>query len=600
MKDVDLQNVEAAAWLTDRVLLLTAQMNDLAAPAPKLSIRTPDQRIPLEVRGISFTRRAEHGANQHAAMAILAHVPMGWDRADILVVHGSNGTGGEVAVDLSLRRTDLKFMLRSLCGLDADARTRIMDFLASQAAFPASPEADPQLSRSLAAVRQALRERLPASVMAREYPLGLQIDVLLGVDEKSFYVRGRLQDQEGQAVRLTAVSPEGIRVELFDKLSRHCRRDMESLYGAAGRDGKVGGISCFFQTATPSRLAEGWVFEMTGPDHRGIETPGPTLVREVPAVREALLQDLACDRTIGQDLVANHIFPALLGLQERHRRSVKVHNINHFGKPPAAPEVSIIVPLFGRIDLVEHQLAQFAHDRHMSDVDLIYVLDSPELADKLREMAPRLSVLYQMPFRVVMMEGNSGYAAVNNAGADLARGKFLVLLNSDAFPDQPGWVEALANFYTATPQIGALGCKLLFEDDSLQHAGLYFAPLLGTNDYEKLHYFKGMHRNLPAANVARPVPAVTGACLMIDSGLYRELGGMRGIFVQGDYEDSDLCLRLLKAGYENWYLPTVELYHLEGQSYPAAQRQLTSRYNRWLHTHLWEKDMASVMARYGT
>jgi len=73
-----------------------------------------------------------------------------------------------------------------------------------------------------------------------------------------------------------------------------------------------------------------------------------------------------------------------------------------------------------------------------------------------------------------------------------------------------------------------------------------------------------------------------------------------GIYVHGDYEDSDLCLRLIEAGYENWYLPEVELYHLEGQSYLSSERWLTSRYNAWLHTQLWNDQIEKAMARYGT
>jgi GT2 family glycosyltransferase len=96
------------------------------------------------------------------------------------------------------------------------------------------------------------------------------------------------------------------------------------------------------------------------------------------------------------------------------------------------------------------------------------------------------------------------------------------------------------------------------------------------------------------------VPAVTAACLMINRDLYQEMGGLRGAYVQGDYEDSDLCLRLLEAGYENWYLPEVELYHLEGQSYLSSERRLASRYNAWLHTELWNERIESVMRCYGT
>ena len=105
--------------------------------------------------------------------------------------------------------------------------------------------------------------------------------------------------------------------------------------------------------------------------------------------------------------------------------------------------------------------------------------------------------------------------------------------------------------------------------------------------WENAHYFKGLHRDLPAANLPRPVPAVTAACLMIERDLYRELDGLRSIYIQGDYEDSDLCLRLGEAGYENWYRPEVTLYHLEGRSYATAERQANARYNTWLQTSLW-------------
>jgi GT2 family glycosyltransferase len=83
---------------------------------------------------------------------------------------------------------------------------------------------------------------------------------------------------------------------------------------------------------------------------------------------------------------------------------------------------------------------------------------------------------------------------------------------------------------------------------------------------------------------------------MISVELWRRIGGLKGTYVQGDYEDSDLCLRLADVGYDSWYLPAAELYHLEGQSYPTHLRRLTSRFNTWLHTHLWGDRIAEIMA----
>lgn len=70
------------------------------------------------------------------------------------------------------------------------------------------------------------------------------------------------------------------------------------------------------------------------------------------------------------------------------------------------------------------------------------------------------------------------------------------------------------------------------------------------------------------------------------------------MYVMGDYEDSDLSLRLLEAGYTNWYLPQAELYHLEGQSYPTVLRDLSSQYNRWLHSRLWGERIEALMEEH--
>ena len=254
------------------------------------------------------------------------------------------------------------------------------------------------------------------------------------------------------------------------------------------------------------------------------------------------------------------------------------------------------MPLYKRVDLVPHQLAQFASDPELSKAELIYVLDSPELAEPTLSEAARLFELYRVPFRLVILSRNGGFAVANNRGASLATGRLLLLLNSDVLPAGPGWLGRLAEIYDQTPDVGALGPKLLFEDDTLQHAGLYFRRGTPWSAWENAHFFKGLHTDLPAANVPRPVPAVTAACLMIARSLYEEMEGLRSLYIQGDYEDSDLCLRLSEAGYENWYRPEVALYHLEGRSYATATRQGNALYNTWLQTSIWGERMERLMS----
>jgi GT2 family glycosyltransferase len=331
-----------------------------------------------------------------------------------------------------------------------------------------------------------------------------------------------------------------------------------------------------------------------------LEAPAPPAVGDPLTVRSAVLAELARERRLDPDLMDRHYEPLLSAVQERLNQPLEAADVLQYGSPPADPRVSVIVPLYGRIHFLEQQLAQFTSDPEIRGSDLVYVLDSPELAEELRGLAGHLFTIYGVPFRVAILPRNGGFAAANNLGVSLARAPLVLLLNSDVLPAGPGWLERMAAFHRSTPGIGALAPKLLFEDDSLQHAGLYFRPTEDSGVWENLHFYKGLHRDVPAANVTRRVPAVTAACLMIDRDLYRSIGGLRSIYIQGDYEDSDLCLRLAEAGYDVWYLADVELYHLEGQSYPAPLRAASSRYNRWLHSRLWGPTIARLMETNGS
>ena len=265
-----------------------------------------------------------------------------------------------------------------------------------------------------------------------------------------------------------------------------------------------------------------------------------------------------------------------------------------------SPEISIVIPLYKRVDLIEQQLAEFVLDPEIAEADLIYVLDSPEQKDELLFLASRLFPVYRVPMRIAILERNVGFAGANNAGASIARGRLLMLMNSDVLPDKPGWLGVLSRFHDSTPNVGALAPKLLYEDGSIQNAGMRFHRPHGTSVWLDDHYFRGLHRGFPAANVPRKVPLLSGACVMIARSLYEQLGGLRGVYVQGDYEDSDLCMRLNELGRDNWYMPEAEVFHLEGTSYSADMRGPANRYNGWLHTHLWKDHIGDLMSRYET
>jgi len=479
-------------------------------------------------------------------------------------------------------------------------RAAATGLMAAGADLAADDMAARRLAVELRRFRDALRERPPHCQISPERAQGLFVDVVYRIDGRRFYLRGWARDASGKDVTLSAVSPEGARVELAP--ARFPRPDVEEFYGAPPdrRHSARPGFVAYLELPAASHLDEGWVVEMRNAAGTAVETVAPAVTRDPSVVRSAVLADLAHEIPGNDALVRHHTYPALAGLRDAGGWAGAIDTVTQHGTPPADPAVTVIVPLYRRLDFVEHQLAHFVDDPDLAGADLIYVLDSPEDAAALADLARPLHRLYGLPFRTVVLRRNLGFADANNAGASLARGRLLLLLNSDVVPDRPGWLSAMTDFYDNTPGAGAVGPKLVYEDGSIQHGGLYFVRPEGSPWWENAHYHKGLHRSFPPATVTRRVPGVTGACLLVAREHFEAVGGLSGTYVQGDYEDSDLCLRLADLGLDCWYLADVELYHLEGQSYPTALRRLTSRFNTWLHTHLWDERITAVMDREGT
>jgi GT2 family glycosyltransferase len=157
-------------------------------------------------------------------------------------------------------------------------------------------------------------------------------------------------------------------------------------------------------------------------------------------------------------------------------------------------------------------------------------------------------------------------------------------------------VSELLRIYKSLENPGMLGAKLLYEDGSVQHAGIAFRKYAGWgNMWVNDHPFKGQH---PAGlNGIREEDAVTAACSLVKASLFREAGGFSEDYIIGDFEDSDLCLKLRSSGHRNYIALDVELYHLERQSQNRmgddAWRTNLTLYNCWLHNSRWEEWIAA-------
>lgn len=318
------------------------------------------------------------------------------------------------------------------------------------------------------------------------------------------------------------------------------------------------------------------------------------------------------DLSVDPRKAARTLFSLYAPIQDLHRRITQIdepvlgpiiafsqsrwkhlpERVKHLGQAVANPRASIIVPLYGRADFVEHQLVEFARDPWIREhAELIYVLDDPKLVDSFSQQAESLHRLYQQPFSWIWGSVNRGYSGANNLGAVHARGEHLVFLNSDAFPQEPGWLPKLIEVLDSRPDIGAVGPRLVFGNGSIQHAGMDFQQRDELGIWVNHHPHMGMDPSLDPHTGLTLVPAVTGACLTLRRRDFDRIGGWDTGYLIGDFEDSDLCLKLRSLGQHIAYLPTVQLTHLERQSFKLlGDDEFRTRvvvYNAVRHQNRW-------------
>ncbi len=166
--------------------------------------------------------------------------------------------------------------------------------------------------------------------------------------------------------------------------------------------------------------------------------------------------------------------------------------------------------------------------------------------------------------RVVKYEGAFNFSAVNNFGARQAKGEHLLLLNNDIEILSDGFLRELLS-YSQRPDVGAVGAKLYYPDDTIQHAGVLLG-INGSAGHSHKSYPRGAVGDLYRLVTAQNYMAVTGACLMTKRRLYEAAGGLDEENFAVAYNDVDYCLKLWEQGLLNVFTPCAEAYHYESKS----------------------------------
>ncbi|MCB2013826.1 MAG: glycosyltransferase family 2 protein [Sphingobium sp.] len=270
-------------------------------------------------------------------------------------------------------------------------------------------------------------------------------------------------------------------------------------------------------------------------------------------------------------------------------------DVMEMGDLPKRPRCSIIIPLYGRLDFMMFQMALFSECDNADD-EFIYVLDEPTRRQEFLNLARSVHRRFGVPMKLVLPPANLGFAGASNAGLHAASGDYICFLNSDVMPSTPDWMGQLIGAMDRDPGIGMVGAQLLFEDMTVQHAGM---------DLERNDMFGGMmfpyhpgKGRLPHdSDAIRKVPLLTGALMTMRRSLALSCGGFDTDYVIGDFEDADLCMKVRAHDLECAVHDGVRLYHLERQSQQGASnnwRLNLTLVNAWTFNSRWETQIAAL------
>ena len=233
---------------------------------------------------------------------------------------------------------------------------------------------------------------------------------------------------------------------------------------------------------------------------------------------------------------------------------------------------SIIIPFYGEYFFLNHILMM--QELADSDVEWILVCDDPSIVHHFESYLKSRKSSLKQSVKLLVLKENNGFAEANNIGYAHCKGDFILLMNSDIYCDNFDWLDygiqliKQENISSGKQphKIGAIGFTLQFEDGTVQHDGMCFErDSLYENVFLTTHPGKGLPANWTTLK-HRTVEACTAALLLLPRHAIQGDQIFLSNYIKGDFEDSDLNLRLRKAGYEVNIVETPGIYHLERQS----------------------------------
>ena len=253
------------------------------------------------------------------------------------------------------------------------------------------------------------------------------------------------------------------------------------------------------------------------------------------------------------------------------------------------PLISIVIPNKDHIDDLEKCLSSIYEKSTYKNFEVLIAENNStdsetfDYYEKAKREYDNLSVL--------IWEKEFNYSAINNFAAAAAKGEYILLLNNDVEVINGDWIEQMLMF-AQRRDVGAVGAKLYYPDDTIQHAGV-IVGLGGVAGHSHKYFARENPGFMARASIAQNLSACTAACLLVRKDVFGLVEGLDEEYAVA-FNDIDFCMKIRKAGYLIVFTPFAELYHYESKSRGDENTlQKRARFNSevFRFQEKWEKEL---------
>ena len=259
-----------------------------------------------------------------------------------------------------------------------------------------------------------------------------------------------------------------------------------------------------------------------------------------------------------------------------------------FWSVPKASLLSIIIPTKDKLSLLKKCIDSIFSKTCGVDFEIL-ILDNKSEKPNTLKYYELLKDEFKKTINIHKYNNAFNYSKINNYAFQFAKGEVILFLNNDVEFISENWgLELYSN--AIRPEIGCVGSKLVYPNQTIQHAGIVLG-IHGTAGHAHKYFRLDKNGYQNRISLCHEVSAVTGACMAISKNKFNKIGMFDDIHLKVNFNDVDLCLRAMKFGFRNLYLPEVLAIHHESatRSVTKGYQSLTNEYEKMILRKRWKK-----------